>query len=77
VDEIANRFSKEMCRMRSKRMKPVALVVLCGMVFGGCCGCLGLDSWWGRIIWDGALDQGWDWVLDNDAVYDLFEDGNV
>jgi hypothetical protein len=62
--------------MRNKRMKSVALIVLCGMVFGGWWGCLGLGSWPGRIIWDGALDQGWDLVLDNDGVYDSFEDGN-
>jgi len=61
--------------MRKKSMKSAALVALCGMVFGGCFGCLGMDSWWGRIVWDGVLDTAWDYVLDNDAVYDLVEDG--
>ena len=63
--------------MRKKTMKGTALAVLCGMVFGGFGGCLGMDTWWGRILVDGALDVAWDYVLDNDAVYDLVEDGTV
>jgi hypothetical protein len=62
--------------MRKKTMKSAAIAALAGTLLGG--GCFGFaNSWWGRILWDGALDIAWDYVLDNDAVYDLVEDGNV
>ena len=58
--------------MRKKSLKAAALAAVTGAVLG--CGCLNLDSWWGKIVWDGVLDVGWDYVLDNDGVYDLVED---
>ncbi len=62
--------------MRKKTLKCAALAALAGTVLGFG-GCLGGDSWWGRIVWDGVLDTAWDYVLDNDAIYDLVEDGTV
>ena len=62
--------------MRKRTMKGAALAALAGTILGFG-GCLGMDTWWGRILWDGALNVGWNYVLDNDAVYDLFEDGTV
>lgn len=58
--------------MRKKSLKAAALAALGGMVFqfGGCLG----DSWWGRIVWDGALDVAWEALLDYDAVFDLWAD---
>ncbi len=55
------------------RIKKIALATLAGgTILGG--GCLG-GLPWQQILWDGAADVAWDWVLDNDAVVDLFEDG--
>jgi len=62
--------------MRKKTLKGAALAALAG-TFLGSGGCLGWDSMWGKVLWDGALDVAWDYVLDNDAVYDLVEDGTV
>lgn len=62
--------------MRKKTLKGAALAALAGMVLGFG-GCLSMDSMWGRVVWDGVLDTAWDYVLDNDAVYDLVEDGTV
>ena len=63
--------------MRKKTLKGAALAALAGAFLAGG-GCLGFgDTWWGRMAWDGLLDIGWDYVLDNDAVYDLTEDGTV
>ncbi len=62
--------------MRKKTLKGAALVTMAGCLlqFGGC---LDLDSWWGRVLVDGALYTGWEYVLDNDAVFDLWESGDV
>ena len=58
--------------MRKKTVKAGAMALLAGMMFqfGGCL----QDSWWGRALWDGALNVGWEFVLDNDSVFDLFQD---
>ena len=54
-------------------------VVGCGacggrVVLGGG-GCGGLP--WQLLLWGSALEMGLDFVTDNDAVFDLFEDGAV
>ncbi|MGB2985238.1 MAG: hypothetical protein WBE26_05090 [Phycisphaerae bacterium] len=61
--------------MRKKTLKGAALAAMAGTMlqFGGCLG----DSWWGRILWDGVIYAGYEYVLDNDGVFDLFEDGDV
>lgn len=63
--------------MLNRMKKGAAVAALAGtMLYGG--GCLGGgDSWWGRILWDTAIYAGQEFVLDNDAVFDLFEDGAV
>jgi hypothetical protein len=60
--------------MRKKSLKAAALAALGGMVFQFGGGCLGWDNWWGRVVWDGLLDVGWEVLLDYDAVYDLWAD---
>jgi hypothetical protein len=62
--------------MHKRTLKGAALTAAAGCLlqFGGC---LSLDSWWGKVLWDGALYIGWEYVLDNDAVFDLWEDGAV
>ena len=59
--------------MRKKSLKAAALAALGGLMFQFC-GCLSTDSWWGKIVWDGALDIAWEALLDYDAVYDLWAD---
>jgi hypothetical protein len=58
--------------MRKRTLKGAALAALLGSLlgFGGC-----LDTWWGRIVVDTALYAGQEYLFDNDAVFDLFEDG--
>jgi len=60
--------------MRKKTLKAAAAATLAGMLFqfGGC---LGGGGQWGRFLWDGALYAGWEFLLDNDGLFDLFEDG--
>ena len=54
--------------------KGAALAALSGAtLFGGCLG----DLNWQRLLWDTAIYAGTEWVLDNDGVFDLFEDGDV
>ena len=59
-----------------RRLKGVALAALAGTIlqFGSC---LSLDNPWTRALWDGTIYAGWEFVGDNDAVFDLFEDGDV
>ncbi len=59
--------------MKINKTKAIALATLAGgTVLGG--GCLG-GLPWQTLLWGSALDLGLDWVTDNDAVFDLFEDG--
>jgi hypothetical protein len=51
--------------------KGAALAILSGATLFG--GCLGLN--WQRLLWDTAIYAGTEFVLDNDGVFDLFEDG--
>lgn len=61
--------------MRKKTLKGAALAAMAGCLlqFGGCLG----GGPFGRMLWDGAMHVGWEFVTDNDAVFDLFEDGDV
>jgi len=61
-------------------MKKRTLAFLCGMglaggvVFAGGCG-FGFGGWnWQRILWDVATNVGTEFVLDNDGIFDLFQD---
>lgn len=58
--------------MAKKSVKVSLLVAVCGgmAAFGGCLP----SGWWQTALWDGALDVGWSFLLDNDAVFDLFQD---
>ncbi|MCK4659129.1 MAG: hypothetical protein KAV82_06360 [Phycisphaerae bacterium] len=60
--------------MAKKTLKVGLLVAVCGSMlgWGGCLG--GGDSWWGVIAQDLAMDAAWEFLYDNDAVYDLFDD---
>ncbi|RJP34808.1 MAG: hypothetical protein C4547_10395 [Phycisphaerales bacterium] len=59
--------------MGKKSFKNAALALLCGgMLLGS--GCLGN---WQQWLIAGALQQGFEFLLDNDSVFDLWEDGNV
>ena len=61
--------------MKISKTKSIALAVLTGgTVLGG--SCLG-GLPWQQILWYSAIDQALEFTLDNDAVFDLFEDGNV
>ena len=61
--------------MRRKTLRSAALLALSGCLlqFGGCLG----GGWWGRLIWDAALYAGWEYLTDNDAMFDLWEDSAV
>lgn len=65
--------------MRKKTLKSAAMVVTTGMLFHsiGCLNWGGWTKWAGPILYDGALNVAWEYVLDQDGVFDLFEDGNV
>lgn len=57
-----------------KNAKKLTLVALAsGMMFQF--GCLGLN--WGQLLWTTAVGTAIEFVLDNDGVVDLFEDGNA
>jgi len=58
--------------MGKKLMKGAAITALGGTVLGWG-GCLG-DSWWGYVVRDAALSAVYEFVWDNDAVFDLFQD---
>ena len=61
--------------MKINKTKAIALATLAGgtVLGGGCSG--GVP--WQTLLWGSALDLGLEWVTDNDAVFDLFEDGAV
>ncbi len=62
--------------MRKTSMKAAVLAAMVGSLslFGGC---LSLDGFLGQTLWQGAMHAGFEFALDNDAVFDLFEDGDV
>lgn len=59
--------------MKIKKIKTVALATIAGgtVLGGGCIG--GLP--WQQLLWFSAAEIGLEFVTDNDAVFDLFEDG--
>lgn len=59
--------------MKIKKIKMVALATIAGgtVLGGGCIG--GLP--WQQLLWFSAAEIGLEFVTDNDAVFDLFEDG--
>ncbi len=65
--------------MRKKTLKSAAMVVTTGMLFHsmGCLNVSGLSKFVGPLLYDGAMDIVWEYVWDQDGVFDLFEDGNV
>ena len=58
--------------MRRNTLKAAALAVLAGTMlqFGGC---LNVNQW----LRAAAIQVAFEYVLDNDAVFDLFEGGTV
>jgi len=61
--------------MRKNMTKSTAIAMLAGTLLQG--GCINWDSWWGQLLYTGFIVSGIEWVTDNDAIFDLFEDGNV
>ena len=59
--------------MKINKIKTVALATIAGgaVLGGGCIG--GLP--WQQLLWFSAAEIGLEFVTDNDAVFDLFEDG--
>ena len=58
----------------SKKAKAVVVTALAGTMLGG--GCLG-GLPWKQLLIGAAVNQGFEYLLDNDAVFDLWEDGGV
>ena len=58
--------------MRKNTLKAAALAVVAGTMlqFGGC---LNLNQW----LRAAAFEVAFEYVLDNDGIFDLFEDGAV
>jgi hypothetical protein len=56
------------------KYKGTVLAVLTGatMLSGGC-----LAGNWQKLLLDTAFNVATEWLLDNDNIIDLFEDGNV
>jgi len=52
-----------------KMMKTTAIVALGGTMFLGC-----FNTWWGRLLLDAGLAAAYEFVWDNDSVFDLFQD---
>lgn len=59
-----------------RNSKALALILSAGAMLPAW-GCLGGGWNWRQILWTGVLTTGFEYVLDNDGVFDLFEDGNV
>ena len=55
--------------MMGKFTKTMAIVALGGTAFAGC-----FNTWWGRLILDAGLAAAYEFVWDNEAVFDLFQD---
>lgn len=58
--------------MNKRTLKGAAIVVVLGTVFqfGGCLG----GKWWRQSLWDAVGYAGTELVLDNDMLFDIFED---
>ncbi len=62
--------------MRKRTMKATAMAILTsGFLFQF--GCLPLGGLISAFASNAPIWIGMEWVADNDAVFDLFEDGNV
>ena len=61
--------------MKKNTVKATSLALLAGGAAFGGLGCLSTDSWLGKLLWDGVIYAGYEAVLDNDAIFDLWEDG--
>ena len=61
--------------MKISKTKSIALATLVGGTVLGA-GCLGSLPWQ-KLLWSAAVNTGLEFVLDNDAVIDLFPDGNA
>jgi hypothetical protein len=57
-----------------KKVKYAAMATLAGTLLGG--GCLG-GLPWQQLLWVTAIQQAAEFALDNDGVFDLWEDGGV
>jgi hypothetical protein len=57
-----------------KRLMKVGAIMAAGGMMLGSGGCLDLDSWWGKAATAMAWSAAYDFVADNDAVFDLFQD---
>ncbi len=57
--------------MGRKLMMGAAVVASGGMLLGG--GCFG-NKFWKKLAWEGATFTAFEFVLDNDAIFDLFQD---
>ncbi len=60
--------------MSKKNVKSALAAGVVGTMLGG--GCLG-GLPWQQILWGSAISVAADFATDNDAVFDLFEDGDV
>ena len=58
-----------------RKVKMGALLAMLGgsTLFGGCLG----GGNWTQWLWTAALQQGVEFVFDNDGVFDLWEDGGT
>ena len=61
--------------MGKKIVKYGALAATGGLLlqFGGCLG-FGGGGMWNRLVWQGVTYAGFEFLTDNDAVFDLFQD---
>ncbi|MCP4589563.1 MAG: hypothetical protein GY842_02340 [bacterium] len=59
--------------MAKRTLKVALLAAVCGSMLGWG-GCLDGDSWWGYVVRDAALSATYEFLWDNDAVFDLFQD---
>jgi hypothetical protein len=55
----------------TKRAAGLAAVGGIALNFGGC---LGGGDWWQKVATDTAVSVGYEFLLDNDSVFDLFQD---
>lgn len=46
-----------------------SMLMMDGCWFGG-----GGSGWWRQLLWQGAIGVATEFVLDNDSVFDLFQD---
>ncbi|RME36610.1 MAG: hypothetical protein D6788_11220 [Planctomycetota bacterium] len=64
----------EINTMKKRTVKAIAFAMLAGTVCQF--GCLG-DNFFGWVLRNAALEAGFEFVLDNNSVFDLFPDGGT